>query len=307
MSTGLLTKVLRSLVDFPKAFVTPSHPKLIMTLLVKNEGDVLEENILFHKTMGVDAFIITDNNSTDNTKDIISKYREKGWVVDVIEETATDYEQKQWVDRMILLARNRHQADWVVNADADELWYSPSGNIKNELLHTSSNVLRCTVQSVYPEENLPFWQWNEIIRPVMEQEKYGLSIYSIFERQNKKVIHRTDGYIQISMGNHKVAMFPKRVSDSDIRVYHYNVRGKAHFMAKMINGGRQLEQHKSKHGGRHWRYFYELYKEGRLEEEYRKVIGQDCIEALRADGYVVEDNTIPSIFSKINPDCSGKV
>lgn len=300
MPTGLFKKILRSLIDFPKAFRTPSKPKLIMTLLVKNEGDVLEENLRFHKAMGVDAFIITDNNSTDNTKDIIRKYREKGWVADVIEETATDYEQKQWVDRMILLARDRHHADWVVNADADELWYSPSGNIKNELEKTSANVLRCTVQSVYPEEDRPFWQWNEIIRPVIEQEKYGLSIYSIFERQNKKVIHRTDGYIQISMGNHKVTMFPKRAANCDIRVYHYNVRGKAHFMAKMINGGRQLEQHKSKHGGRHWRYFYQLYKEGHLEEEYRKVIGQDSLEALRSDGYIVEDNTIPEVFSKIS-------
>lgn len=300
MPTGLFKKILRSLIDFPKAFRTPASPKLIMTLLVKNEGDVLEENLLFHKAMGVDAFIITDNNSTDRTKEIISKYKAKGWVAEVIEETATDYEQKQWVDRMVLLARNRHHADWVVNADADELWYSPSGNIKNELEKTSANVLRCTVQSVYPDEDKPFWQWNKIIRPVMNQEKYGLSIYSIFERQNKKVIHRTDGYIQISMGNHKVTMFPKRAADCDIRVYHYNVRGKAHFMAKMINGGRQLEQHKSKHGGRHWRYFYQLYKEGRLEEEYRKVIGQDSLKALCADGHIVEDNAIPQVFSEIN-------
>lgn len=300
MPTCLFKKILRSLIDFPKAFHTPVRPKLIMTLLVKNEGDVLEENLLFHKAMGVDAFIITDNNSTDHTKDIIQKYKAKGWVAEVIEETATDYEQKQWVDRMILIARERHHADWVVNADADELWYSPSGNIKNELEKTSANVLRCTVQSVYPEEDKPFWQWNRVIIPVENQEEYELSIYSIFERQNKKVIHRTDGYIQISMGNHKVTMFPKRAADCDIRVYHYNVRGKTHFMAKMINGGRQLEQHKSKHGGRHWRYFYQLYKEGLLEEEYRKVIGQDSLKALCADGHIVEDNAIPQVFSEIN-------
>ncbi len=45
--------------------------------------------------MGVDAFIVTDNNSADGTYGIIEKYRRKGWVVDVIRETATGYEQKK--------------------------------------------------------------------------------------------------------------------------------------------------------------------------------------------------------------------
>lgn len=47
-------------------------------------------------------------------------------------------------------------------------------------------------------------------------------------------MHRTRGYIQISMGNHKVAMFPKRSGKSDIRIYHYNIRGRQQFLEKMI-------------------------------------------------------------------------
>ena len=66
-----------------------------MTLLVKNEESMLEENLLFHKAMGVDSFIITDNNSTDSTPEIIRKYKQKGWIKEVIEEKATDYEQKR--------------------------------------------------------------------------------------------------------------------------------------------------------------------------------------------------------------------
>lgn len=75
-------------------------------------------------------------------------------------------------------------------------------------------------------------------------------------------------------------MFPKRSGKSDIRIYHYNIRGRQQFLEKMINGGKQLEQNPSKHGGRHWRYFYGLYKEGKLNEEYDRVIGSgsstDC-------------------------------
>ena len=39
------------------------NPLLIMTILAKDEADIIEEQIKFHKNMGVDSFIVTDNNS----------------------------------------------------------------------------------------------------------------------------------------------------------------------------------------------------------------------------------------------------
>lgn len=277
---------------------TPS-PRLIMTLLVKNEEFMLEQNLLFHKSMGVDYFIITDNNSTDGTMDIIRKYQQKGWILEVIEEKGTNYDQKIWVDRMVWKAKTIYKADWVINADADELWYSPSENLKIELAAAKGNVQKCKVNSVYPEEDKPFWKWNHVVGYVLDHEKYDLSKYSIFERQNNKVIHRTDGYLQIAMGNHKVCMFPRYSQRSKIRVYHYTVRGRQAFIEKMANGGKQLEQRKNKHGGRHWRYFYELYKENKLHEEYNRVIGADSFEQLQKDGHVKTDNTIVEYFSRV--------
>lgn len=234
MSNLLLSKIGHVISEFPLAFKQTKEVKLFMTLLVKNEEGMLEENLQFHKAMGVDGFIITDNNSTDSTPDIIRKYKQKGWIKEVIEEKATNYEQKDWVDRMIWKAKTIYKADWIINADADELWYAPTGNLKDELYATNANVLNCEMRSVYPEEEKPFWQWDKTVKAVTEPEKYDLSLYSLFERQNKKVIHRTAGYLQISMGNHKVTMFPQNSADSHIHVYHYNIRGKQQFMEKMI-------------------------------------------------------------------------
>lgn len=277
-----------------------STPRLIMTLLVKNEEDMLEENLIFHKAIGVDGFIITDNNSSDRTPEIIRKYKEKGWIVEAIEEKATDYQQKKWVDRMIWKAKSVHKADWIINADADEIWYAPSGDLKTELVSSRANVLTCEMKCVYPEEGKPFWQWGQTVEVVNDLERYNLSRYSLFARQNKKVIHRTAGYIQISMGNHKVTMFPKKVAKSNIRIYHYNIRGKKPFLEKMINGGKQLEQNPKKHGGRHWRYFYQLYKEGLLEAEYDKVIGVTSFDQLKQDGFIRTDTTIPEWFGRLD-------
>ena len=296
MNTYMLKKILSAFINCYKTLSKTSSPKLIMTLLVKNEEDILERNLHFHKSMGVDGFIVTDNNSTDRTPDIIQKYKEKGWILKSIQETASNYEQKEWVDRMIWIAKKEFYADWIINADADELWYSPSGNLKTILSNTYANVINCKMYSVYPEEDKPFWEWNKTVKAVTDYEKYDLSLYSLFEKQNKKVIHRATGYLQISMGNHKVTMFPQKSMNSDIRIYHYNIRGKQPFLTKMINGGKQLEQHKGKHGGRHWRYFYKLYKEGLLEAEYNRVIGTHCFKRLVKDGYILYDNTIVDFF-----------
>ena len=57
-----------------------------------------------------------------------------------------------------------------------------------------------------------------------------------------------------------------------------------------------------RHGGRHWRYFYQLHKEGKLEAEYERVIGSAYFEALRKDGFIIPDVTIPNFFKRLKPD-----
>ncbi|MCI6823391.1 MAG: glycosyltransferase family 2 protein [Bacteroidales bacterium] len=270
-----------------------------MTLLVKNEEQMLAQQIEFHHALGVDHFIVTDNNSTDGTPDIIRRYQDKGWVVDVIEEHATDYEQKAWVDRMVELARAKHHADWIINADADEFWLPACGSFPELLKATRANVLAGELHSVLPEEGKPWQEWTKLVRYVDDFEAYGLSRFSMFERQNKKVLHRSRGYLQISMGNHKVSMLPHMERRADITIFHFNVRGREQFMQKMINGGKQLEQHKGRHGGRHWRYFYKLYKEGKLAEEYDRVVGTHVRDRLLSEGYIYEDTRLRDFLAKL--------
>lgn len=298
MTHSLIKKIGHALCELPRAFQRTRQPRLLMTLLVKDEEQLLEANLRFHKAQGVDGFIITNNNSTDHTPDIIEAYRQKGWVLEVINEPGTNYAQKRWVDRMVWLAKKKYHADWVINADADEFWHIPGG-LKEAMTNTTANVLAVTVRNVLPEDGKPWNEWDKTVRYVPEREAYGLSLYSVFAKMYKKVCHRTDGYLQISMGNHKVAMLPHREQRSDIIIYHYHVRERQHFLQKMINGGKQLEQNPSSHGGRHWRYYYELYKNGKLEEEYDRVIGKSATEQLQQDGYIHQDNLVPGILKEI--------
>ena len=300
MTHSLVYKIARALLDLPFTLHRPRRPHIVMTLLVKNEEQMLAQQIEFHHALGVDHFIVTDNNSTDGTPDIIRRYQDKGWIVDVIEEHATDYEQKAWVDRMVELARAKHHADWIINADADEFWLPACGSFPELLKDTRANVLAGELHSVLPEESKLWQEWTQLVRYVDDYEAYGLSRFSIFERQNKKVLHRSRGYLQISMGNHKVSMLPHIEHRADITIFHFNVRGREQFMQKMINGGKQLEQHKGRHGGRHWRYFYKLYKEGKLAEEYDRVVGTHVRDRLLSEGYIYEDTRLRDFLEKLN-------
>ena len=54
--------------------------KLVMTLLVRDEEDIVADNLDFHLAQGVDEVIVTDNGSSDATLEILRDYEARGVV-----------------------------------------------------------------------------------------------------------------------------------------------------------------------------------------------------------------------------------
>ena len=96
--------------------------KLVMTLLVRDEADIVDAQIAFHLAAGVDFVIATDNRSEDGTTDVLERYERDGRLR-LLREEGDDLRQSEWVTRMARLAATEHGADWVLNADADEFWW----------------------------------------------------------------------------------------------------------------------------------------------------------------------------------------
>ena len=52
--------------------------KLVMTLLVRDEADIVDAQIAYHLHAGVDFVVATDNRSVDATTEILERYARDG-------------------------------------------------------------------------------------------------------------------------------------------------------------------------------------------------------------------------------------
>src|SRR3954453_17505925 len=108
--------------------------RLVMTLKLRDEADILEDNLRYHRALGVDFFVVTDNGSVDGTSEILHRYANAGLAhVIRIETSNLRDDEDEWTTRMARLAATEYEADWGFPDDADELWCPVQGTIKDAL------------------------------------------------------------------------------------------------------------------------------------------------------------------------------
>ena len=102
--------------------------------VVRDEDDILEENLDYHLDAGVDFVLVTDHLSEDRTPEILERYRRAG-VLRVLREDGRFIDQKGWQTRMVRLAVAEHGADWVILGDADEFWWPRGGSLPEAIAY----------------------------------------------------------------------------------------------------------------------------------------------------------------------------
>lgn len=95
-----------------------THPAyyLAVCAIAKNEGPYFREWIEWHLSQGVEKFYIYDNESTDQTREVLAPYIESG----VVEYTFFPGRKRQLAAYDDCFARHRLDARWLAVIDLDE-------------------------------------------------------------------------------------------------------------------------------------------------------------------------------------------
>ncbi|MGH3077396.1 MAG: glycosyltransferase family 2 protein [Gaiellaceae bacterium] len=267
--------------------------KLVMTLLARDEADIVESWLAFHLNAGADFVIATDNRSEDGTTEILERYAREGHL-HLIREPGEDLRQDEWVTRMARLAATEFAADWVINSDADEFWW-PRGASLSEMLAavperygTVSGFLRTFAPR--PGE-VDFAERMTVRFSALAPINDPASLY----KPIRKVLHRAHPEIRLTRGNHAVVDSPFAPLRGwfPVEVFHFPIRSLAQCEHKTRLQGTAFEKYVDRPPtGYHARMFAAL-REGRMAEHYDSLVISDGeLERGRADGRLVVDTRL---------------
>ena len=269
--------------------------RLVMTILVRDEADIIEANIRTHASLGVDAFVIMDNGSIDGTREILSKLVKEFEII-VIDEKG-DYNQAKWMKQLAMIAKNRLKADWVINNDADEFWLPKNDLNLKENLAFKGSVLTVNRYNMILEREKHFFDTSYLVEnPIFYSKEKQLTsekLSIILTKIGPKTIINPYGLIYLRGGNHKAlhiinmrdylrSGYDKIKRFKDIEVFHYPIRSYTQFEQNIKNRKRLLESSKKVSMGPHYRRWVQLYNEGKLLDEFKNsiVFNQKDIDTL---------------------------
>ena len=261
--------------------------KLVMTLLVRDEEDIIAENLAYHFSVGVDFVLATDNGSRDGTRDILKAYERAG-KLEYFYQPPANFAQHAWVTRMARRAATVHGADWVLNNDADEFYLPTRGTLKETLARVppTIDVLRVRRRNFVA-----------CARPGRQPPPIEM-IYHSTKLMEPKALHRGVADVVIAQGCHH-AESPQfqtpPAESSELIGHHYPIRSMAQFETKVWNGGSGYDLNDYLHPdlGYHKRLWYQLLLDGTLKDEYDRLFfdRQRISEALKA-GEIAENVTL---------------
>jgi hypothetical protein len=271
--------------------------KLVMTLLARDEADIVDAQLKFHLNAGVDFVIAMDNLSEDGTTDILESYARSGHL-HLIREDSRYLRQADWITRMARLAATEFGADWVIHSDADEFWW-PRGDSLKEVLTSIPpryGVVRALLRHFVPRPgDEPSFAERMTVRvaataPINDPR-------SLF-RPNLKIIHRADPDVDVSIGAQRLIdsrLVPLR-GWYPVEFFHFPVRSLRQCETKYAHQQTGPGQTPSPYYDR----VRELIEAGRIDEVYASLVVDDAaLERGLEAGSLVTDTRLRDALRQV--------
>ena len=266
---------------------------LVMTLLARDEIDVVDSWLSFHLNAGADVVIATDNRSQDGTTEVLEEYARTGQVR-LIREPGEDLRQDEWVTRMARLAATDYGADWVINSDADEFWW-PRGASLAEVLRAVPpryGTVGAFLRVFCPRPGDEHFAERMTVRfSAVAPINAPASLY----KPIRKIVHRGHPGIRLTRGNHALVGSPFAPLRGwyPIECLHFPLRTVAQCEHKAELQGTAFERHIARPPTAYHADMYDALRSGRIGDYYdRLVVSDDEVRQGVEQGRLVVDTRL---------------
>ena len=244
--------------------------KIFSISIVKNEADIIESFIRYNINI-LDGMILLDNNSSDNTVEILNLLKKEGLNLHIIKDEDKEFGQTAKMNKLMACVVNKFKVDIVVPLDADEFVMTPHKKNPREFIENIEfpNFGLIKIKTYYPsfdKENEKFipsritfardgtsGEYNKVIIPKELVEKFDVKItkgnhYLTYNSEYEDII--------------KEKIVPK------LRIAHFPIRSKEQFISKVSVGwiNNLNDINRSKYESWHLKeMFNELKNSGKIE------------------------------------------
>jgi hypothetical protein len=182
--------------------------RFVITVMVRDEVDIIAAWVEHHAAQGADLIIATDNGSVDGTTEVLKAYADLG-IVELQHDPVHRKQQHVVVTNMARRAQTEYAADWVINADADEFWVpqDKSLTLRSALAAIPLSLNAFTV----PVVNLigpPARRGSGLDRLLWRDYRTNeqLREVGVYAQPTANAVHRGAADIVVAQGNHFVSL-----------------------------------------------------------------------------------------------------
>ncbi len=275
--------------------------KVVLTVLARDEADVIDAQLAFHLNAGVDFVIATDNASQDGTTEILEAYAREG-CLHLIREPAEGLRQGEWVTRMAQLAARQFGADWVINSDADEFWWPRNSSLKDVLAAVPEQygVVHAFWRSFAPRPDDGVFFVERMTARVSSAAP--INDPRSFYRPVTKVAHRADPDVIVGRGNHDLVHSDLRPLTTwhPLEVLHFPLRSRAQWSRKVQLQGEAFTKHIARAGTGYHLTSYDALQRGRIDEQHDSmVVDDEALERGLTDGTLIVDTRLRNVLRSL--------
>jgi hypothetical protein len=225
--------------------------EIAMVSIAKNEGPYLKEWIEYHKLVGFTKFYFYDNESTDNTREILQSYIEAGWVdytfisgigkqLDAYNEAIRLHKQEcRWMafidlDEYVVPVQPYKSIAEILNEQMSQYGKCAAGMLINWCLYGSSHLDK-TPQGLITENftqraEQSFWG-NHVGKTICNPRLVNSYVSPHYP------YYRIGAYSISSSGTKKTYNWSIKPADwSLVRVNHYHTKSHEQFLQKISRG-----------------------------------------------------------------------